>query len=57
MREKERARTVAIQRKDIRKRSFASRVQDPWNKLEDRVKLARNPKAFRNAYKKANNLV
>ena len=56
-REKEISRTVSIQRKDIRKRSFASRVQDPWNKLEDGVKVAINLKAFRNAYKKAKNLV
>ena len=31
-REKEVSRTVALQRKDIRKRTFASRTQDPWNK-------------------------
>ena len=56
-REKEVLRTVALQRRDVRKRSFASRVQDPWNTLEDRVKLVRNPKQFRQAYKKAKNLV
>ena len=56
-REKEISRTISVQRKDMRKRSFASRTQDPWNKLEDRVKLVNNPKSFRNAYKKAKNLV
>jgi hypothetical protein len=56
-REKEISRTLAVQRRDVRKRSFASRVQDSWNHLEDRVKLVGNPKAFRSAYKKAKNLV
>ena len=56
-REKEISRTISVQRKDIRKRSFASRIQDPWNKLEDRVKMVNNPKSFRNTYKKAKNLV
>ena len=55
--EKELRRTVATQIKAIRKKSFASRVQDPWNQLEDRVKLAKNPKAFRTAYRKAKYLV
>ena len=54
--EKEVCRTIAAQRKPIRKQSFASRVQDPWNQLEDRVKLARNPKAFRSELKKAKNI-
>ena len=55
--EKEVRRTVATQRNAIGKKSFASRVQDPWNQLEDRVKLAKNPKAFRTADRKAKNLV
>ena len=55
--EQEIKRTVAVQRKDLRKKSFASRIQDPWNSLSDGVKLSRNPKAFRTAYRKANNLV
>ena len=55
--EKEIKRTVVVQRKDLRKKSFASRIQDPWNSLSDCVKLSRNPKAFRTAYRKANNLV
>ena len=54
--EKEVCRTIAAQRKPIRKQSFASRVQDPWNQLKDRVKLARNPKAFRSELKKAKNI-
>ena len=37
-REKEVKRTIAVQRKDLRKKSFASRVQDPWNSLSDTVK-------------------
>ena len=56
-REKEISRTLAVQRRDVRKRSFASRVQDPWNQLADGLKLVRNPKAFRSAYKKAKYLV
>ena len=55
--EKEIKRTVAVQRKDLRKKSFSSRIQDPWNSLSECVKLSRNPKAFRTAYRKANNLV
>ena len=55
--EKEIRRTVAGQRKDVRKRSFASRVQDPWNSLQDSVKQAKTPKSFRNAYRKEKNLV
>ena len=55
--EKEIQRTVALQRKDIRKNSFGSRVQDPWNILEDQVKLCKNPKAFRVAYRRSKNLV
>ena len=55
--EKEIQRTVAVQRKDIRKKSFSSRVQDPWNLLEDKVKCSKNPKAFRQAYKYSKNLV
>ena len=54
--EKEIRRTIAVQRRDVRKISFASRIQDPWNDLEDSVKLAKNPKSFRNAYKKSKNL-
>ena len=44
---KEIKRTIAVQRKDIRKKSFASRVQDPWNSLSDSVKSVKSPKAFR----------
>ena len=55
--EKEVTRTLAAQRKEIRKRSFASRIQDKWNNLGDGIKKARNPKAFRSSYKKATNLV
>ena len=55
--EKEVKGTVATQRKDIRKKSFGSRTQDPWNLLEDKVKLAKNPKAFRIAYRKSKHLV
>ena len=54
---KEIKRTVARQRKDIRKRSFASRVQDPWNTLSDNVKLAKTPKSFRISYRKEKQLV
>jgi hypothetical protein len=54
---KEIKRTVAKQRKDIRKRSFASRVQDPWNTLSDNVKLAKTPKSFRISYSKEKKLV
>ena len=50
-------RTVGAQQKDIRKRSFGSRIQNPWNHLEDRVKQAKSPKAFKNLYKKSKNLV
>ena len=50
-------RTVATQKKDVRKKSFGSRIQDPWNGLEDRVKLEKNPKAFRRAYRKSMNMV
>ena len=56
-REKEVKRTIAVQRKDLRKKSFASRVQDPWNSLSDTVKSAKNPKAFRKAYRREKNLV
>ena len=55
--EKEIRRTVALQRKDIRKNSFASRIQDPWNALSNSVKSAKNPSQFRKAYRKAKNLV
>ena len=41
--EKELKRTLARQRKDIRKKSFASRVQDPWNNTSDGVKMAKTP--------------
>ena len=55
--EKEVRRTIAMQRKEIRKKSFASRVQDPWNALSDGVKLARTPQKFRRDYRKERNLV
>ena len=55
--EKEIKRTIGTQRRDIRKRSFGSRIQDPWNLLGDNVKQARNTKAFRNMYRKSKNLV
>ena len=54
---KEIKRTLALQRKNVRKTSFGSRIQDPWNDLDDRIKLAKNPKAFRRAYKESKNLV
>ena len=56
-RKQEVKRTIADQRKAIRKNSFASRVQDPWNKLEDCVKFCKTPMAFRKAYRKLKNLV
>ena len=56
-REYEVKRTVGTQRKVVRKTSFASRVQGPWNQLEDSVKLSRNPHSFRQAYRKAKHLV
>ena len=55
--EKEIKRSIAMQRKDLRKKSFASRVQDPWNNLKDSVKSVKTPKAFRKAYRLAKNLV
>ena len=55
--EKEVRRTIAMQRKEIRKKSFASRVKDPWNALSDGVKLARTLQTFRRAYRKEMNLV
>ena len=55
--EKEVRRTLGIQRKAIRKKSFASRVQDSWNSLEDCVKKSKNPMAFRKAYRTAKHLV
>ena len=55
--QKELKRTIATQRKDIRKKSFGSRVQDPWNLLEDSVKQAKTPQAFRRSYRKSKNLV
>ena len=54
---KEIKRTLALQRKNVRKTSFGFRIQDLWNDLEDHVKLAKTPKAFRMAYKKSKNLV
>ena len=54
---KEIRRTVASQLKDARKNSFASRVQDPWNSLKDSVKLTKNPKLFRKAYRTEKKLV
>ena len=54
--EKEVRRTVATQRKAVRKTSFASRVQDPWNQLHCDVKKAKNPRAFRAEYRKAKHL-
>ena len=55
--EKEIKRTIATQRKDIRKKSFSSRIQDPWNNLENSVKQAKNPKSFRIAYRNSKKLV
>ena len=55
--EKEIRRTIAGQRKDVRKRSFASRVQDPWNSLPESVKQAKNPKSFKKAYRKEKQLI
>ena len=55
--EKEIRRTIARQRKETRKKSFASRVQDPWNALSDGVKRAKTPQTFRRAYRKEKNLV
>ena len=55
--EKEIQRTVAKQKKDVRKNSFASRIQDPWNLLEENVKLSKTAKTFRAAYKMSKNLV
>ena len=55
--EKEIRRTLVTQRKETREKSFASRVQDPWNFLSDRVKLAKTHKSFRRAYKKESKLV
>ena len=37
-------RTVAVQRKNARKTSLSSGIQDPWKGLEDKVKLAKNRK-------------
>ena len=54
---KEIRRTVASQRKDARKNSFASRVQDPWNSLSESVKSTKNPKQFRKAYRREMKLV
>ena len=53
---KEIKRTLALQSKNVRKTCFGSRIQDPWNDLEDHVELAKTPKAFRMAYKKSKNL-
>ena len=39
-REKEVTRTIATQRKETRKRSFVSRIQDDRNTLDDRIKKA-----------------
>ena len=44
--EKEIRRTLAMQRKDARKKNFASRVQDPWNSLSDSVKIVKTPQSF-----------
>ena len=55
--EKEIRRNVAGQRKDVRKKSFASRVQDPWNSLKRSVKEAKSPKSFRQAYIEENQIV
>ena len=55
--EKEIRRTLAMQRKEIRKKSFASRVQDPWNSLSDSVKASKTPRSFRRAYRKEKQLV
>ena len=56
-REKEVTRMIATQRKETRKRSFASRIQDDRNTLDDRIKKARHPKAFISSYRKAKNPV
>ena len=56
-REKEIKRTVAVQKKSLRKNSFASRVQDPWNSLENGIKKSKTPAAFRKAYRQAKHLV
>ena len=55
--EKEVRRTIAMQRKKIRKKSFGSRGQDPWNALSDGVKLARTLQTFKRAYRMERNLV
>ena len=57
VKEKELRRTLGIQRKAIGNNSFALRVQDPWNSLEDGVKKSKNPKAFRKAYRTAKQLL
>ena len=54
--EKEIRRTEAGHCKDIRKRCFPLRVQDPCNSLRDSVKLAKTPKSFRKAYRKEKHL-
>ena len=36
-------RTIPFQRKAIKKRSIATRVQDPWNQLNDSGKMMKNP--------------
>ena len=56
IKEKEVKRTVALERKAIRKTSFGSRVQDPWNQLHSNIKKVNNPKGFRSAYRKAKQL-
>ena len=55
--EKEIRRTVDVQRSDVRKRSFASKIQDSWSDLCDSVKQAKNPRAFRRSYRKVKNIV
>ena len=55
--EKEIKRTISTQRKDVRKKSVGSRIQDLWNSLDDSVKKAKTSKGFRKAYRKSMNLV
>ena len=38
---------IKEQRKAVKKNSFASRTQDPWNSLPDPVKLAKTVQQFR----------
>ena len=49
--------TLGIQRKDIRKKCFGSRIQDPRNLLENADKQATNLKTLRNIHRKIKGLV